>query len=157
MKVRFLKTRTVQDGSGARFEADHVYELSDDSAQHFMRRGVAVAHTADKEEQEKLDNPAKAHESAADTKAALKDREKQLADKQKAADAEREAQEAAVAEQEEEAKRLDVEAATRDAEVKEAAEKNAPRRPDAFSGKDIEKETTESVAAKGRAAKTHKK
>ncbi len=38
VKVRFLETYTVQDGSGDTYEKGKVYELSPDSADHFVSR-----------------------------------------------------------------------------------------------------------------------
>lgn len=43
MRVRFTKTRVVKAANGETFEADKEYELSDASAQRWIRRGVAVA------------------------------------------------------------------------------------------------------------------
>ena len=42
MKIRFVEDRVVQDKTGTRFEAGEVYDLSEPSAQHWIKRGVAV-------------------------------------------------------------------------------------------------------------------
>lgn len=46
-KIRFFEDRTVNDGSGTTFEKDKVYELSDPSADRWVRRGVAEYVRAD--------------------------------------------------------------------------------------------------------------
>lgn len=43
MLVKFLKARTVQDGSGTSFVEGGVYDLPPDSAQRWIRRNIAVA------------------------------------------------------------------------------------------------------------------
>lgn len=40
-KIRFLETRTVQDGTGTTYEAGKVYDLRPASANRWLRRGVA--------------------------------------------------------------------------------------------------------------------
>lgn len=42
MKIEFLIRREVQDGSGTVFEAGKIYDLPDDSANHWLSRGVAI-------------------------------------------------------------------------------------------------------------------
>ena len=41
VRVRFLETREVQDGSGTVFEEGREYDLPPDSARHWLRREVA--------------------------------------------------------------------------------------------------------------------
>jgi hypothetical protein len=41
VKVRFLVTRLVRDGTGTTFTAGKVYEMTEDSAQHWIRRQKA--------------------------------------------------------------------------------------------------------------------
>lgn len=43
MKVKFLKTYTVKAVDGETYEAGKVYELSDESAKHFIDHGRAVS------------------------------------------------------------------------------------------------------------------
>lgn len=45
MKVKFLQTRTVKAVDGETFEEGRVYDLPDDSADRWIRRGVAAAAT----------------------------------------------------------------------------------------------------------------
>ncbi|RWQ16098.1 hypothetical protein [Mesorhizobium sp.] len=42
-KVRFLEDRIVKDGTGTKFEAGKVYEMSQGSCDHWIARGVAVS------------------------------------------------------------------------------------------------------------------
>lgn len=42
MRIRFTETRVVQDGTGRTFEKDRAYDLSESSALHWLKRGVAV-------------------------------------------------------------------------------------------------------------------
>ena len=44
MKIRFTQNYTVKDGSGTEYAVGHVLECTGPSANHFMNRGVAVAH-----------------------------------------------------------------------------------------------------------------
>ncbi|MHC4866783.1 MAG: hypothetical protein ACYTEX_22115 [Planctomycetota bacterium] len=41
MRIRFLETRLVKDGSGTTFEKGEIYDLPTASAEHWLRRGVA--------------------------------------------------------------------------------------------------------------------
>jgi len=41
MKVRFLETYKVKAADGPEYQAGEVYDLSEPSAQHFMRKGRA--------------------------------------------------------------------------------------------------------------------
>lgn len=41
MRIRMLRTRVVQDGTGQTFEAGRVYDLPEDSARHWLVRAVA--------------------------------------------------------------------------------------------------------------------
>ena len=41
VRVKFLKTRTVKDAEGLCFKEGKVYELSPNSAERWIRRGVA--------------------------------------------------------------------------------------------------------------------
>jgi hypothetical protein len=45
VKVKFLETRTVKDGTGTTFEEGKVYDLEDASAVRWIRRGVAEQST----------------------------------------------------------------------------------------------------------------
>jgi hypothetical protein len=47
MKVKFLQDRTVKAVDGETFEKDKVYDLSEASAERWIRRGVAVAAPAE--------------------------------------------------------------------------------------------------------------
>ena len=40
-KIRFLETYTVQDAEARQYEQGHEYEVSEDTAQHFVSRGKA--------------------------------------------------------------------------------------------------------------------
>lgn len=42
MKIKFLKTVVVEDRSGQTFEEGQVYDLPELSAQHWLKRGIAV-------------------------------------------------------------------------------------------------------------------
>lgn len=42
VKVKFSETRTVKDASHKTFEAGKTYEMSEASAEHWIKRGVAV-------------------------------------------------------------------------------------------------------------------
>lgn len=43
MKIKFLKSHTVQDQDGTSYKAGEVYDLPDGTAKHFLRRrGLAV-------------------------------------------------------------------------------------------------------------------
>ena len=48
MRVRFLQSVTVKDAEGRRFEAGQDYDLAEESAAHWLKRGKAtVAPEAD--------------------------------------------------------------------------------------------------------------
>lgn len=42
MRIKFIKTRTVRGADGETFEAGKEYDLLESSANHWIRRGVAV-------------------------------------------------------------------------------------------------------------------
>lgn len=48
-KVRFLRDYQVKAADGELYEKDYVYELSDESAQHFINRQLAVDVAAEEE------------------------------------------------------------------------------------------------------------
>ena len=45
MRVKFVVNRTVKDAEGLTYEKGKVYEMSEGSADHWIRRRVAVVHT----------------------------------------------------------------------------------------------------------------
>lgn len=57
MKIRFLETREVKDGSGQVFKEGKTYDLPEPSARHWLNRGVAEPVQEDGEAEQGLIQP----------------------------------------------------------------------------------------------------
>lgn len=55
MKIKFTRAYKVQDAEGKEYTPGDVVSVSEDSANHFINRGVAEAHVDEKPKRKKAD------------------------------------------------------------------------------------------------------